>query len=321
MSEHAVQPTRIDPIENLDRWLDDRIGRDAEPGAETGQSNAPDSPAEPTVAQAPEEGTQPEAQAEPDWYDAGLVANHGFLKGRKGPEVEKAFRHAEATKQQAEREAAELRRQLDQMRMAQEAEAAARRVMSEQRPAAQAPTVDEIESAWFENPAKAKALLMQQAEERARNAMREELTMAQEAAQAQQRQMSARSAAAQAVQWVADTYGVDESIAQARVMGTFTHLAAHVDQSGDDSVWQNPNAYAYYVRQLVGDPAPAQVPTVPVPDFPDPPGSKRPSSAPARKAATGSPLRAEFEDAARSIAAAIGNDPDKVAARLARTRR
>lgn len=311
MSETAVQSARIDPSENLDAWLDKKIARDAEPEAETGQSDAPDSPAQPTV-------TDSVQSAQPDWREQVLPEDvpHGFFRGKKVGDLFESYTHAERAKQDAERQRNEIQRELEQLRREREAEAAARRVLTEQQPAAQAPTTDEIEAAWFENPARAKALLMQQAEERARNAVREELGRAQEANQAEQRVQYAQQAAAHAVQRVADAYGIDEQAAQRRVMGTFALMSAHEQANNDPSVWLNPEAYLYFAEQISGGPPPpASYPApTPAPELPDPPGSKR-SAPPASRVSQPSALRAETEDAYRALAAVVGADPDRVIAR------
>lgn len=312
MADIEVQEERIDPVENLSGWMDAKASkfRDAGPEEQTGESEAPASPAEPTVAQEP--APAPEAQAVPDWYESGLVTKHGFLKGRPGPEVEKAFYHAETAKQKAEREAAELRQQMEQMRRDREAEQAVKRVM--QTPEPKADPDAEIDRLWFENPAEARRRIAQEAIESARKVTHEELSRIEASRYEAERTAQAQSAANAAVDWVAKEYGVDPETAAMKLAGTFVHITTHVAETGDDSVWRDPNTYASVFRRLYGDPQsarPIEVPPSPAP-LSDPPGSKRPAASPTRPSEPGSLLTREQEEARKAFARIGGVDPKRL---------
>lgn len=322
MSEPEVQKSEgINLLDNPAEWLDAKA-RDAEPEEPTGQSEPPASPAEPTVAE-PDVAAQP---AGVNWREVVLPDDvpHGFFKGKKVEVLFESYTHAEKAKQEAERQRNEALRELDQLRREREAEAAVRRVTGVQ-PQANEPQGDpldaEIQAAWFEDPAKARRLMQEQNAREAQRIAQEEWQRAEYSRQEAYRQRAAQDAANAAVQRVAQMYGVSEEQAKARVMGAFTPMAAHVQSSNDPDVWLNPDAYINTVRWMVGDPTPQAAPTIPttpVPELSDPPGSKRPTPTTAPRGSEASPLSREAEQTYRALAEATGIDPKDFIARMAR---
>lgn len=313
MSEPEVQTEeRINPIDNLSGWLDANT-RDAEPEEPTGQSEPPASPAEPTVAE-PEAAAQPAAV---NWREVVLPDDvpHGFFKGKKVEVLLESYTHAERAKQEAERQRNEALKELEQLRREREAEAAVRRVTGVQ-PVANEPQADpldaEIQAAWFEDPNKAQRLMQQKFASEAQRIAQEESQRAEMTRQEASRQRAATEAANAAVQRVAEMYGVSEEQAKARVMGAFTPMAAHVQTTNDADIWLNPDSYINTVRWMVGDPIPAAaptIPTVPVPELSNPPGSKRPASAPTTHASEPNAISREEEQVRRRLAKEFNLDP------------
>lgn len=306
MDTQIVETPRgsVDPTENLDKWLGERSERDAEPEAPTGQSNAPDSPAEPTVAE-PQAPPATEVSTEP-WWETGLAeAGHGFLKNRKGPEVEKAFRHVETAKQAAERRAALLEQQLEQVRRDREAEAAVLRVQNAQQPQAEKPTPEaELEALFWTDQAE----YTRRVREMAKQDALQEWNAAASARESEHRQQVSVSAGKQAVDQIASEYGVDAATAARMVMSTFTHLAA----SDDLDVWTKADSYVDQVRWLHPRTTPAApIVAPPVPELPNPPGSKRPATTTPRTPELRSAMSSEEEAMRREIARIADVDPDR----------
>lgn len=298
----------VNPADNLDAWLRERKERDAEPEAETAKSTEPTSPAEPTVAQPEPDPATTEDYTEP-WWEQGLAeAKHGFLKGRKGPEVEKAFRHVETAKQRAEREAAELRQQVEQMRIERAAEAAVQRVQGKPQQEPQPDLYAQLEQQFWEKPGATFQQLQQIAVQEAKQQVWQDIQTAQEVAAQQQRAEATVTAGQYAAAEVMRHYGVSQEAAENMVLTAAANLA----ESDDFNVWFDPRNYLSVIGQLYGDPRPqgiAQPPVAPVTEIPDPPGSKRPASV-QRRASEPSQFRTETEELRRSLAQSFGVDPD-----------
>jgi hypothetical protein len=314
LSEPEIQTEeRINPIDNLSGWLDAKE-RDAGPEEQTGQSAEPASPAEPTVAEAPV-ATQPAV----DWREVviGDDVDHGFFKGKKVSEAIESYKHAERAKQEAERQRNETLKELETIRREREAEAAVRRVTGTQ-PQPE-PTVS-AEDLWFENPKEAARLIREQALAEARQASAEVIQAERAQQQYEQRQRAMFDTAHNAVTEVEKRYGLDRQRAEAVVAGTFSYLGMQESQTNDPSVWLNPENYLAVVRQMIGDPAPRTapptIPTTPVPELSDPPGSKRPAAVQQRSPEHPA-LTREEEQTRRALAKQFGLDPQRLIDRAA----
>jgi hypothetical protein len=312
----APSPERISPADNLDGWIEAREKKkDAEAGQSAGKQDTLSAPAEPTVS-------KPEAPAQTtsgDWWESGLTdAKHGFLKGKKGDEVEKAFRHSETAKQAAERRANDLEKRLADFERERIADMAAARVVEQQRVVA--PTVDPaegIDQLWFENPKLAYAKIVEQA--RAEAAV--EAAKARDEVQSglqREKYLAAGNAAYEAARVALN---LDEATWSKRAK------AVYVDVTDPDSDYYknygplNVENLVTSYRELYGEPAPQAAPIVlaPAPSQPDPPGSKRPAP-PVRSEPSQSLLTAERKRALRQIADIAGLDPNSMIARAEQRR-
>lgn len=312
--EIADEKGSINPIENLSGWIDKHLEqmRDAEPADTSGQPDAASS-AEPASAPPAPQAVEPTADPlAGDWWETGLPANHGFLKGRKGEEVERAFRNGELTWKQAQTENARLRRELEDTR---------RRSAEAPAPAPVAPvqqpqnTEEEINQLWFENPAEAKRLMVEEAKREALGAVKAEREAETFAAE----QRTAEEASRSVADYLVAARGYDAAQAARTVIATYPLLQQLRDQGRSDA-FTDPRVVLWMVDQIL-EPArsaapptaapAAEVPPTPAPSMPNPPGTKRPAALNARPA-TANPLRAEQEEVRRSIAEELGIDPQRL---------
>lgn len=320
-TSEATSSDRPNPADNVTAWLEKR---EAEPASTTGQSETQASPAEPTVAvEAP--AVQP-TTPEGDWWETGLSdVNHGFLKGRKGPEVEKAFRHAETAKQQAERERNEARQQLDRFQREREAEVAARKVLAESQP--RQPEIDpdaEIEAQLLENPRAGIKAIRERARNEAEQYVEKKLAELQQVNAANEQKNQVLKAGADAYDKAREALGVSPEVYNKRVRAVLVDLTdPSSPHYGDGNNIFRPEKYVEVWKEYYPDaPIPAAAPAAPViaiPELPTPPGAKRPSNA-VTSEATASPLDKETREAYRLLASYGGLDADRLIKRGERNR-
>lgn len=285
MAETEPQESvRIDPTENLAGWLDKRDAEPAENTVAVESEPVPASPAQPTVAEQP-------PPPQPDWYEAGLAdVSHGFLKGRKGPEVEKAFRHVETAKQQAERERNELRQRLAQY---------------EAQRAPEAPKGIEP-NLWFENPDEAQRRI----DERIAKVTDEKLNAYIQKTQAEQQTARALDNGGKAYDSAREALNLDAPTFNLRAPAVMLHLTdPNSPFYGDGNGLFDKDRYVEVYRALWPEPvAPVVVASVPEPALP--PGSKK--AAPMVSTATTSSLSREEREARKVIAEYTGLDAEKL---------
>jgi hypothetical protein len=317
MSEQVAateeQGSGADVLENPDRWIAERVEKlraDAPP--------APEPEAEPPaaeVAQAPPEAPQTGA-----WREAVLDdVDHGFFKGRKAGDLYESYRSAESAMQKAQREAAEYRAQLEQVRQQQT-----------QRPQEAIPNPEndprlkEVNDLWYVDPARAAALQREIArEDAAREAERTFYRISQERDWQVTRQTAAQ-ASVQAMQAIANAYGISEEEAAERVQATWPTLKRYeADPQYGVAVWTRTENYLNVAQRLFGAPPQreaAPAPSVPEPEIPNPPGSRRPAAVASPPSRTANPLSQELTEVYRTIASAGGLDPDSLIKRAQKRR-
>jgi len=296
---------RVNPADNIDKWIE---SRDAKP--------EPAEKPEPVVAE-PEEETPaaPPPAVEPtegNWWETGLTdVSHGFLKGRKGPEVEKAFRHVETAKQKAEREREDLRREIDQLRRQQQEPPKVQAA-----PPTQQPTEDEIERNWFDNP----AIARQKIEERARAIADESIAKYEATQEQKKRQQTIISTGSKAYEDARTKLNIDEETWELRSPGVMLHLTNERSPFyGDGHNLMRADAYVDAYKALYGDPTPPPVVVKPAPEPPNPPGAKK-AAAVTDHTPAASPLSAEEREARRVVAEAAGLDVERFIKRGERKR-
>jgi hypothetical protein len=299
-----------------DEWLDQKTAESEVPATET-------KPETPAVE------TQPTETVEPWWEKGFAEAKHGFLKNRKGPEVEQAFRatEAEMRKSWQAKDAAETR-----ARQA-EADAAALRLAMQQREAQQqTPPVDhakEVEQIFYEQ-GPAAAFARQQELNDARIAAEAQKIANQTVQQFQQttsdqaRQQSQAmrlKAALDAGATARATLNVDPSVwdserglvVSARVLNKFGQ-----DGLMDVKNWTDEYA-ALYPSTAAAQPQPV---VAPAPAVTNPPGSHRAAPVQQKPNAGLPTMDGEERRALELLAEAGGVDPEKLKARhLANARR
>jgi hypothetical protein len=322
----ADEKGSINPIENPSGWIDNYLERerDAEPEAPAGQ------PAAEASAEPASTPTTPQATVEPaadplagEWWETGLPANHGFLRGRKGDQVEEAFRNGERMWKRTQEENARLKRELEDARRrpAEPPPQAPPVAPVQQQP--QEPTDEEIDQLWLENPSEARRLTVEKAKREALDAVRAER---QAEVQAEE-QRQAGEASQTVMTYLMTERGYDEAAAKRAVISTFPHLRQLRQEGSAPDAFTNPRVILWMVDQILAPamtaatapptsaqpaaPAEEQPPVPPTPTVPNPPGSKRPASLQARTP-TESPLRAEQEEVRRSLAAEFGVDPQRL---------
>lgn len=304
MADTETTPKESGLTDNPTAWFEkkdaERTEKTDAPG-EDAKVSKPASPAEPTVAE-PKAEPQP-----PSWKDIviGDDVDHGFFRGKKVPQVIESYRFAEKAKQDAERRAAELERQLAQAQQAQ-------------RPPE--PSGDpEINRLWFENPEAAYKKVQEQA--------------AATAAQVADARFQENWATQTRNQQIADTFE----------QGSRAYEAAQRELNVAPEMWKlrsplvllhltNPDS-PYYgdghgikrsadmvntYKALFGDPQPVVV-AKPAPEPPPPPGAKKPAVT-APSADHTSPLSREASRAAKTFAENFGLDPERFAARFAQNK-
>ena len=308
MSEQTgeVEQGSVNPAENLDRWITERTEKlqaDAEP--------APEPVAEPQAVE------EVQTEVKPSWRDARLDdVEHGFLKGRTAGELYESYRHSELAKQKAEREAAEYRRDLDQIR--QQAQPARPEPIPNPD---NDPRLDRFNELLFVDPKAAVAELESRWKDQQREIFREETQRQQRETYQQNVQQTAMQASTSAMQKVMQDYGVPADVAFQRIQSTFAIIQPYEAQYGAE-IWTNPDNYMRVVGDLFGPPPTVDVPApTPAPelDIPNPPGSRRPAAA-AAPSRTSNPISRELADVRRNIATAVGLDPDQFVADARRAR-
>lgn len=273
-----------------------------------------------TVEQEPvtPETPTPEAPKTGAWREVILDdVDHGFFKGKPAKELYESYRHSESAKQKAERERNEALAELQQERMARAAADAVRSAMPQPAVQPEPPKEDprdaEIEANWFENPAKAKQLLLEKTREEQKQVAAEEFKRLYGAEKAEEEsanfQRAANQAASVAISRVMSDLNLSQEDAQMAVAATFVYVKQHEKDIPD--VWTNPDAYVYYVNRLrsaysgakppVAEPAPTPEPAAPVvitappppPEPKQPPGATKPAAITAPPTAKPSPLSEE----------------------------
>jgi hypothetical protein len=298
----------IDPSENLTGWLEARKARDAGAEEQTGQSEQPATPAEPTVA-VPDLQNQPAAV---DWREFVLPEDvpHGFFKGKKLPEVFESISHAERAKQAAERERNEYRRELEALK----AERAAPPKPSQPDPR----TI--IAESFYEDPGAVANQIAELARQEARQIFTEEQTRLNEQTAVRQTFDAGKAAMESVAAKTASEYGWNPQAAEMNVVATFPFLRNLLEQGYTDA-FTNPEHAERIIRQMHGDPRPA-APTIqapPVPQLPDPPGSGR--NAARQPNVKESALRDEDAKTYEAVAKLVGLDSDRFKKRGAASRR
>jgi hypothetical protein len=259
--EAVTEQGSVSPTENLDRWLADKteaLRADAEPEAQPA--------AEPVVEETPDE------EVKTSWRDARLDdVDHGFLKGRTAGELYESYRHSELAKQTAERERAELRRQLDQIQQAQVQREAIPNPEND-------PRIAKYNELYLVDPTAAVQVLRESWREDAREVARHEMHQQAQSQAWNNTLQTATQASYQAMTALAERYGLSEEEAAMKLKATWPTLKEAEQQYGN-GVWLNPNNYLQVAERLYGKPhAQAEV-SVPAPEIPNPPGSRRPALA------------------------------------------
>lgn len=275
-------------VENLSKWLEER---DAKDRAETPEPEAqPETPAVPAQV----------AQPVTDWREVVLPedVDHGFFRGKKVPDVLKAYEHSERAKQQAERERNELKAELDRERAARQ---------SPSKPAEEAP---EISRQWFENPDAVYARIEARAAEIAEAKVQEHW----ETKTREQKIADTYDKGGKAYDVARETLNVDPVKWNLQAPLVLLHLTnpdspLYGDGQGIMSAERMTNAY----KELFGDPTPAPALAVKpaAPEPPPPPGAKRAAATTSAPDNT-SPLSDEDRRARQEIARITGLDANKL---------
>lgn len=299
------------PADNPRGWIKARIERDAEPTSSTGQSDTQASPAQPNVAESP-------APVQPtSWRDTviGDDVDHGFFKGKKVADAIESYKHAERAKQDAERRANDLQRQLESERIERQAELAARKVAAEQqrKPEVAPDPYAEIERDWFENPKAAAAKLREQTLAEAQRLYDEREKATREAWESEQRAFQTRQTATEGERVfyaVRDHLGVDAETWERRGIALLSTVTRQGSDYANNGGPLNPQVLVQAYKDLWPD-APAvqvNVPAAPVAPIATPPGANKPARASMPSNAP-SPLSAEKRALAQKLANAGGFDP------------
>lgn len=301
----ATPKESVNLTDNPSAWFDKK---DAE---RTDKTDAPSegakvdsaaSPAEPTVAD-----PKPETQPAPSWKDTviGDDVDHGFFRGKKVPQVIESYRHAELAKQNAERKAAELERQLAQMQQAQKP----------------APSVDpEINRLWFENPEAAYRMLEERAKAEAARVADERFQQNWEVQSRNQQIAHTFEEGSKAYDAARAELKLDPDTWNDRAPAVLLHLTNPQSRYyGDGNGIMRSADMVKVHNALFGVPQAPVVVATPAPEPPSPPGAKKPAvSAPSADKA--SPLTREASRAAKTFAENFGLDPEKFAARFAQNK-
>lgn len=303
----------INPADNPSEWIEARIKRDAEPTSSTGQSDTQASPAQPTVAASPET-VQPTS-----WRDTviGDDVDHGFFKGKKVADAIESYKHAERAKQEAERRANDLQRQLEAERIERQTELVARKVIAEQQQRSAEPKRDpllaEIEQNWFENPARAMELIEQRAAAQQRQIAAEEASRIRQETEKQAQERYVATTGEQAFYAARDFLKVDPETWDKRgvaLLSTVTRQGSKYAEAGGPL---NPNVMVQAYKDLFGEPVQAENAYVAAPAQPiaTPPGSNKPARAAMPNSAPTSPLAQEERIAYELAAKSAGLDVDR----------
>lgn len=230
-----------------------------------------------------------------DWYDKGLAVNHGWLKGRKGAEVETAFRAAQL---KIEEQGKQLRERGPAPVAAPPANLGANAPAPPSGVAADDPRRAEYAAAVYTDPDRAREIVLEWTDERIAQRMDErEESRSTEAS---------RDSAVSAGRKVRDQLvagGLAEATATFRIVKAVAPemeqraSKLYADYGGDENpaalnawraYWQNPQNYLEVYREIYGDAPGATVIPIAVPKTTQqaaPPGGKG-AAGPAPKAAT-----------------------------------
>lgn len=305
------EPTPAPPEPGSAEWLDQKTA-EPEPAAE-----------KPPEAPAVAEAAQPTDQGD-NWWETGLAdAKHGFLKGRKGPEVEHAFRATETEMKKAQQRAKDAETLVQQAN----ARAAALELAIQQQKQQQAPAPDpakEIEQIFFEQgPAAAfkrqselNAAAIQAEAERIANLKLQQFQQT-TSDQARLSQQALRvKAAFDAAEAARQDLKVDQSawdnerglVVSARIMNQFGN-----DGLTDVKNWTDTYKAIYPEAQTA--PAVTAPVVTPPPPVTNPPGSHRPAPVQQKPNAGLPTLDGEERRALEFLAEAGGVDPEKLIAK------
>lgn len=277
--------------------------------------------AEPERAAAEPEPSPATAEAPPvqaeggDWWETGLAeAKHGFLKGKKGEEVETAFRYTEQAKKDAEIRAKAAERQLRELEAERAAEKIAAAKAAPTTPPAptsdEDPRMAEVRDIFYSDTPKALKLLREIAADDAAREFDKRESAREAKRQAEERGRSFISAADEAVKKISVDSGLPETAVRSLVHGSLHHLQEYIDR--DPSVLASPDSYLWAYRQQHGEPAQlrtsltpqAEVPPPPK-EAPDPPGAKG-AAPPTKRAATQSNVDVSVASERRLAAEQLG---------------
>lgn len=297
----------VNPADNLGKWFEDRLTRDAGPDAPAGQPEAADD-AQPAAVD------PVAAQPVTSWRDVeiGDDARNAYFKKKKVGDLETSYDHAVAAKQKSERERNELQRELEQLRREREADAAARRVAGEREAKPPADPQAELEALFWTDQAE----YTRRVREMAKQDAIQEWEAAREVQEYQHTHSSAMSAGDAAMQAVMHHYGLDYETANARMAGAVFSLLPKLN--GATAPLTDPQVLLDEYVAIYGPPQAAPVVTAPVPPAPElsnPPGSKKPAAMRPRVSEPSSMLNTEAEATRISLASAVGLDPDFVSER------
>lgn len=274
------------PADNLSAWVDKK---DAEIASRTvaveSEPEKPATPAEPTVAPVA-------VPTQPSWKDVviGDDVDHGFFKGKAVPQVIESYKHAERAKQEAERRAAELQKELDALRKPD------------------APKTIEP-NLWFENAEEAQKRI----DERVARVAEEKIQAFIQKTQAEQQTARAFETGGKAYDAAREALNLDAQTWNLRAPAVMLHLTdPNSPFYGDGNGLFDHNQYVKVAKALWPEAAPVAV--KPVVEPPPPPGAKRPAPA-SVNTSSASPLKREQADAYREISSIAGLNPDNMLAR------
>jgi hypothetical protein len=312
-SAEAPKESAINPAENPTGWLKARIERDAEPASSTGQSDTQASPAQPNVAESPA-AVQPTS-----WRDTviGDDVDHGFFKGKKVADAIESYKHSERAKQEAERRANDLQRQLESERIERQAELAARKVLAEQQQPRSTeqqidPRLAEAESLWFENPGRARQLLTEYNEERAGRIAEERAAAAIESLESKYRTQSVAQQGENAFYAARDAMGVSPEVWDRRGVALLSTVVRKGSGYAEAGGPLNPAVLVQAYKDLFGDPTPASVANVPAApaQLATPPGANKPARAAVPSGVVPSPMSDERRATYARLAERAGVPPE-----------
>lgn len=281
----------------------------------------PDVNAQPEAVAPPVAPAEPAAAEPANWWEDGLAeAKHGFLKNRKGPEVENAFRHAETAKQTAERERNVARDEANRLRQELLSKEVALQMAAEERRRATQPPVDpydEIESLWFENPKAAAAKLREIVVAESRQNISQETERMRMAQQTESQNAALRQEVNRVYDVTRERLNLTPETWNRRFKAVYVEATDPKGQYADRGGPLNPDNLIAIYNDIYGDLPAAALPATapPPPPAANPPGSARPRAVTQPPNAGLPTLSTEKRAALEMVAGSMGFDKDKYIAR------